>query len=246
MFPSLSKNNHRDILERDAVLGSKLLLSDPAGCVSTTNVGNDDRGHLRNWAVLANQPRLSTFGYLVIGIVPGSAEEQVCRVDTAGPVAVVQHPQPIRNGSVVNLPRRSMSLERFSIATDDTISVVIPTPLPVPAIIHGTGRNVGPKPLFEGAAVLDSPSLLALKTHGHSALVFSLGAECRAWKEALTRTTVELSGAWVRGMLRGHLRGPFAWVSRPGLYHQRRVISLPQLYQKSRSYGDFILIGGAS
>jgi hypothetical protein len=65
---------------------------------------------------------IATFADGVPNVLLGSAQKEVIHVATAWPVATMQNPQSVWNGTTVNLPRKSVSA--FGPATMMEIAVV--------------------------------------------------------------------------------------------------------------------------
>lgn len=90
----------------------------------------------------------SSFGVPVGVIVGRSAQPQMVDSHTRWVVAVVKNPKPIRNGAVVQFPRKAMHSSIMGANFHDAVTIFVGSPLPFPAA--ASLSDFSPEPCFMG------------------------------------------------------------------------------------------------
>jgi len=116
-----------------------------AGCLPTADRRHYCSGNACQAVSVTNGPPelLSTLAHHVGGVVLRAAQEQVIRIDTTRHIAPMQNVNACRNGSTIQLPRRTVSEDHASRVcdTDLTVALRIAVPGPQPTAGQGFGRD---------------------------------------------------------------------------------------------------------
>lgn len=194
MLPCLATNNATNRLVGDAELARECHLVHRAGGVQPTNLlhvlGRQSSARDTNMATLANH---------VLDVCIIRPEEKMGRVHTARivtPWAIVQHPQPIGNGSMGQLPGIAMGGEKTCVCRESAVSVRPTVTPPQPAIAGLV--NAGPESLLW----LCMGRIVAVRTGCGAKLTAALLDQVRF---SLERIAALLADAR-HGRMVGHLR----------------------------------------